>query len=174
MNLKTPAVLAAALTAGALALATATAVTAVPAPRVGTAMSGLRQPLPLPYDEAANADRQVAQARARARAEGKKLLIDLGGNWCPDCRVLAGVMALPEVSAFLRRHYVVVYVDVGRLDKNAQIARTYGVAKVTGVPALLVADPRSNRLLNPGRIFALTDARNMTPQALADWLAQWV
>jgi hypothetical protein len=78
------------------------------------------------------------------------------------------------VSAFLRRHYVVVYVDVGRLDKNAQIARAYGVPKVTGVPALLVVDPRTDRLLNAGRIFALTDARNMTPQALADWLAQWV
>jgi thiol:disulfide interchange protein len=134
----------------------------------------LPQPLPLPYDEAADADRQVAQAKARARAEGKRLLIDLGGNWCGDCRVLAGVMGLPEVSAFLRRHYVVVTVDVGRLDKNAQIARRYGIAQVTGVPALLVVDPRTDRLLNPGRIFALTDARHMTPQALADWLAQWV
>lgn len=163
----------AALALAALVLSTA-APAAVPAPRVNVGMNGLRQPLPLPYDETADADRQVAQAKARARAEGKKLLIDLGGNWCPDCRVLAGVMALPEVGAFLRRHYVVVYVDVGRLDRNAQIARAYGVPKVTGVPALLVVDPRTNRLLNPGRIFALTDARNMTPQALADWLAQWV
>lgn len=164
-----------AITALSLAgTATATATAAVPAPRIGVGMNGLRQPLPLPYDEAADAGRQVAQAKARARAEGKKLLIDLGGNWCADCRVLAGVMALPEVAAFLRRHYVVVYVDVGRLDKNAQIARVYGVPRVTGVPALLVVDPRTDRLLNAGRIFALTDARNMTPQALADWLAQWV
>lgn len=162
-----------ALAIAALSLS-ATAMAAAPAPRVSVGMNGLRQPLPLPYDEAADADRQVVQAKARARAEGKKLLIDLGGNWCPDCRVLAGVMALPEVSAFLRRHYVVVYIDVGRLDRNAQIARAYGVPKVTGVPALLVVDPRSDRLLNPGRIFALTDARNMTPQALADWLAQWI
>lgn len=133
-----------ALAIAALALSGAV-VAAVPAPRVNTGMSGLRQPLPLPYDEAASADRQVAQAKARARAEGKKLLIDLGGNWCPDCRVLAGAMTLPEVSAFLRRHYEVVYVDVGRLDKNAQIARAYGVPKVTGVPALLVVDPRTDR-----------------------------
>jgi thiol:disulfide interchange protein len=166
----------AALAIAALALVGAAVPTAaaVPAPRVAVGMSGLRQPLPLPYDETADADRQVAQARARARAEGKKLLIDLGGNWCADCRVLAGVMALPEVGAFLRRHYVVVYVDVGRLDRNAQAARAYGVPKVTGVPALLVVDPRTGRLLNPGRIFALTDARHMTPQALANWLAQWL
>jgi len=27
--------------------------------------------------------------------------------------------------------------------------------------------------LNPGKITALSDARHMTPQAIADWLAQW-
>ena len=112
----------------------ATDADAAPAPRVGIAsIDGLRQPLPLPYDEAADASRQVAQAKARARAEGKRLLIDLGGNWCPDCRVLAGIMALPEVAAFLRRHYVVVTVDVGRMDKNMHIPLHYGVGKVTGI-----------------------------------------
>jgi thiol-disulfide isomerase/thioredoxin len=156
-------------------LTSSLAFAAAPAPHVGVAsLDRLPQPLPLPYDEYADADRQVAQAKIRARAEGKRLLIDLGGNWCGDCRVLAGVMALPEVATFLRRHYVVVAVDIGRLDKNAQIAGHYGVARVTGVPALLVINPKTDRLLNPGRISALADARHMTPQALADWLAQWL
>jgi thiol-disulfide isomerase/thioredoxin len=164
------------ITLAAVLLASgATSAIAVPGPRVGIgSIDGLRQPLPLPYDEMANADRQVAAAKARARAEGKKLLIDLGGNWCPDCRVLAGIVALPEVDAFVRRHYVFVTVDVGRLDKNTQIARRYGIDRLKGVPALLVVDPKTDRLLNAGRIFALSDARHMTPQALADWLAQWV
>ncbi|WP_375293425.1 thioredoxin family protein [Novosphingobium sp. G106] len=161
--------------AAVLLAAGATSAIAGPGPRVSIAsIDGLHQPLPLPYDEAADADRQVAAAKARARAEGKKLLIDLGGNWCPDCRVLAGIIALPEVSAFVRRHYVFVTVDIGRLDKNTQIARHYGIDRLKGVPALLVVDPRSDRLVNADRIFALSDARHMTPQALADWLAQWV
>lgn len=174
MNLKTLLAALAALPLLSAPLIPASA-QAAPAPRVAiTSLDRLPQPLPLPYDETANADRQVAQAKARARTEGKKLLIDLGGNWCPDCRVLAGVMALPEVAAFIRRHYVVVTVDVGRMDKNLQIPRRYGVQKVAGVPALLVVDPRRDRLINGGRLFALADARHMTPQALADWLAQWV
>jgi hypothetical protein len=41
------------------------------------------------------------------------------------------------------------------------------------VPALLVIDPRTDKLLNRGRVSALADARSLTPQALADWLAQW-
>ncbi len=156
-------------------LPVATQASAASAPHVTvTGIDGLHQPLPLPYDESADADRQVAQARARAAAEGKHLLIDLGGNWCPDCRVLAGVLELPEIKAFVRRHYVVVTVDIGRFDKNAQIARTFGVTSLKGVPAVLIVDPKTNKLVNDGHLFALADARHMTPQALADWLAQWV
>lgn len=156
-------------------LAAASGAQAAPAPQVRIrSLQQLPQPLPLPYDEKADANRQIAQAKARARKEGKKLLIDLGGNWCPDCRVLAGVMQLPEIAAFLRAHYVIVTVDVGRMDKNQTIPRRYGVNKLAGVPAILVVDPMSDRLLNGRRLFALADARHMTPQALADWLAQWV
>lgn len=160
----------------ALSLLVAAPGHAAPSPRVSvTSIDGLAQPLPLPYDEKTDADRQVAAARAQAKKEGKTLLIDLGGNWCGDCRVLAGVMALPEIRTFVRRHYVVVTVDVGRFDKNDQIAAHYGIKdRLKGVPALLIVNPKTDRLLNDGHFFALADARHMTPQALADWLAQWV
>jgi thiol-disulfide isomerase/thioredoxin len=151
--------LAAALTAGSL--------TAAPAPKVD-----LPTPLPTPYDATADADKQVAAAAAKAKAAGKLLLIDLGGNWCGDCRVLAGIMRLPEVAAFVDKHYVVVTVDVGHMNKNLQIPHKYGVATVEGVPAILVVD-RHGKLRDTGHVAALADARSMNPQALADWLAQW-
>src|SRR5688572_15837279 len=117
----------------ALTLLPATPGSTARAPRVGAAtINDLRQPLPLPYDEKADANRQVAAAKARAKAEGKTLLIDLGGNWCADCRVLAGVFELPEVKAFLRQHYVVVTVDIGRFDRNGQIVRSYGITNLEG------------------------------------------
>jgi thiol-disulfide isomerase/thioredoxin len=148
---------------------------AVPAPHVrAQSFEQLAQPLPFPYDEGADAQAAVAKARARARAGHKLLLIDLGGNWCPDCRILAGTIELPEVSAFVHRHYELVTVDVGRFDKNLDVPAHYGITRrLEGVPSLLVVDPRSDRLLNAGRVAALADARSLTPQALADWLAQW-
>ena len=156
-------------------LAAASIGAAAPAPHVRAhSFDQLALPLPLPYDEGADAKAAVAKARARARVAHKLLLIDLGGNWCLDCRILAGTMDLPEVSAFVRRHYELVAVDIGRFDRNLDVPAHYGVTgRLEGVPALLVVDPRSNRLLNAGRVSALADARSMTPQALADWLAQW-
>ena len=97
----------------------------------------------------------------------------MGGNWCPDCRVLAGVLALPELKPFVERHFVIVDVDIGRYDKNLDIADRYGAHYDRGAPAILVVDPRHNRLINTGHTLALRDARHMTPQGLADWLAQW-
>jgi thiol-disulfide isomerase/thioredoxin len=162
--------------AAALVLALlAGAASAAPAPRMAvTSFAQLKTPLPYPYDEKADASAAVAAAKARALGHHKLLLIDLGGNWCPDCRVLAGTMAQPELRAFVDTHYEVVTVDVGRFDKNLQIPARYGIIKrLEGVPSVLVVDPASNKLIDAGHISALSDARHMTPQALADWLAQW-
>lgn len=160
----------------ALILALPSLAAAAPAPKMGIAsFAELSTPLPYPYDEAANADRDVARAKARARREHKLLLIDLGGNWCGDCRILSATMERPELKAFIDRRYVTVMVDVGRFNRNEQIPAHWSADEwKNGVPALLVVDPRSDKLLDAGHVAALEDARHMTPQALADWLAQWV
>jgi len=154
------------------------AAAAVPAPKVGIdSFAQLQTPLPYPYDEALSAqavDAAVAKARARAVKEKKLLLVELGGNWCGDCRIMAGTFERPEVKGFIDRHFETVVVDVGRFDKNLQVPAAYGITyRLNGVPALLVVDPKSNRLLDKGHESALEDARSMTPQALVDWLAQW-
>lgn len=175
MSVQIPRIAASALAALLIA---APAVAAVPPPKVGIeSFAQLKTPLPYPYDESLGAkatDAVVAKARARALKSKKLLLIDLGGNWCGDCRILTGTLERPEVKAFVDRHYELVTVDVGRFDKNLQVLAAYGITyRLNGVPALLVVDPRTNRLLDKGHESALEDARSMSPQALADWLAQW-
>jgi thiol-disulfide isomerase/thioredoxin len=126
-----------------------------------------------PYDASADAGKAVDAAFARAKKNGKRVLIDLGGNWCGDCIVLANIMQLPELRPFLAAHFEVVAVDVGRFDRNLQIPARFGITqRLEGVPSVIVAEP-DGRIVNPGRIAALADARSMTPQAIADWLAQW-
>ena len=126
-----------------------------------------------PYDEKANADAVVAAAFARAKKSHKLVLLDLGGNWCPDCVVLANVMRLPAMQKFMAAHYEFAAVDVGRFDKNLQIPARFGYTeRLKGVPTVLVATP-DGKLVNGGHVFALSDARHMTPQSLAAYLAEW-
>jgi thiol-disulfide isomerase/thioredoxin len=173
MRLPKTASVTAALMAAALTI-TAPALGATPLKAGIASFAELRTPLPYPYDEQADADAAVARARAAAKAHHKLLLIDLGGNWCGDCRVLAGVLELPSVKAFVDKHYELVTVDVGRFEHNLQVPARYGFnTRLKGVPTLLVVDPKTDRLLNPNDVFALSDAGSMSPQALADWLARW-
>jgi thiol-disulfide isomerase/thioredoxin len=144
-----------------------------PAPRLHAQTVDALAPLPLPYDEKADAAAAVAAARHRAIASHKLLLIDFGGNWCLDCRVLAGVVEQPEMRSFMQRHYEVVTVDSGRFDRNMNIPAHYGFKKVAGVPAVFIVDPKRDRLVNRRSVIALADARSMTPQGIADWLARW-
>lgn len=143
------------------------------APRVSIAnLQALPKPLPYPYDEKANAAEQVEKTFASAKKSGKRVLVDFGGNWCPDCRVLAGVMELPEVKAFVARHYEVVTVDVGRLDRNLALVERFGITRLAGVPTVVVAEANGTPL-NVTNSAELASARSMTPQGIADWLAQW-
>ena len=126
-----------------------------------------------PYDEHADADAAVAAAFARARADHERVLIDLGGNWCADCRILSAVMQLSQMRKFLAAHYEIVLVDVGRFDTNLQIPARFGIdRRLEGVPAVLIAEP-DGTLVNKDRIEGIDGAASMTPQAIADWLAEW-
>jgi thiol:disulfide interchange protein len=160
---------------GALAmLASMPASAGVTAPRVSVATIAALPSVPEhPYDENADVNHAVDAAFATARNEHKRVLIDLGGNWCADCRILAGIMELPDVRAFIAAHFVVVSVDVGRFNKNLQIPARFGITeRLAGVPSVLIATP-DGTLVDQGHVAALADARSMTPQAIVDWLASW-
>jgi thiol-disulfide isomerase/thioredoxin len=161
------------LALAALLLATP-AFAAVPAPKPSIAsLAELPVVIPQPYDEGANADAQVADAFARAKKSHKRVLIDLGGNWCPDCIILANFMKLPEMHRFMEAHYEIAAVDVGRFNKNLQIPARFGFTqRLKGVPTVLIATP-DGKLVNGDNVFATSDARHMTPQALADYLARY-
>jgi thiol-disulfide isomerase/thioredoxin len=145
------------------------------APHVAIAsINELPRPLPAPYDASADAHAQVEAALARARRSGKPVLIDFGANWCADCRVLAGVLELPEMKAWVGQKFELVQVDVGQFDRNLDIAKRFSRTPMQAIPAVFVIDAKTGKLRNGGAELALGDARTMSPQAIADWLAKWV
>jgi thiol-disulfide isomerase/thioredoxin len=150
-----------------------TAVAAESGPRVSVQdIQALPKPLPYPYDENADAAARLAKAFASAKKNGKRVLIDFGGNWCPDCRILAAVMDLPEVKSYVATHYEVVPIDVGRLNRNLELVQRFGISELAGVPTVVIAEADGTPL-NVTNATDLADARSMNPQSIADWLARW-
>ncbi|MCX5616001.1 thioredoxin family protein [Bombella sp. TMW 2.2559] len=142
-----------------------------PAPLPDISKMAAITPARAPYPPADLATKQVHEAFLTAARTNRRVLLDFGGNWCPDCRILAGIFAVPSVSLWLDEHFVVVPVNVGHFDTNMELTRQYGVT-IKAVPTVLVLTPQG-RLLNPDGTLALGSARQMTPQSVITLLNEW-
>ena len=84
----------------------------------------------------------VDAALARAAASGKRVLLAMGGNWCHDSRALAGWLETERFAALVAERYELVFVNVGLPQTgdghNLAVPRRFGLAELTGTPALLV------------------------------------
>src|SRR6187402_2657743 len=94
------------------------------------------------YPEASRAKGDIELALKEAKAGGKRVIVDFGGNWCGDCKVLDINLKKPENAALLKQRYVLVHVNVGDkgINSNFALAERYGIALKKGVPALAVLD----------------------------------
>lgn len=98
-----------------------------------------------PYDEKADAQAVVAQTMAQARNSGKNVLIVFGANWCPDCLRLDP--AIHDRNGKLGdERFNIIKVDVGRFDKNMDLARSYGNPVSKGIPGAAIVTPQGETL----------------------------
>jgi len=128
------------------------------------------QPNPHLYKADANAVQDIRQALAAAGKQHKNVLLDFGGNWCLDCHVLDNAFHQPRIAPLLNNNYVLVHVDVGRYEKNLDLAKKYHVDLEKGVPSLAVLDARGNVL------YATRDferARVMSEEDVIQFLDKW-
>lgn len=127
----------------ALALVTGSALAqdSVPAQAVqpAPAKPAAKEPAKPVYDEKADARADVKSAVAKAARDNKRVLIQWGANWCGWCIMLDKICTTDrEIATALRNEYEVVHVDIGRFDKNADLAAQYGADIKSGVPFLTV------------------------------------
>ncbi len=126
------------------------------------------------YPETTRAEADVSAALAAAAKSGKRVLVDFGGNWCGDCKVLDINLKKAENAAILERRYVLVHVNVGDkgIDSNFALAERYGIALKKGVPALAVLDA-TGRVLHAQKQGEFADMRSMDPKSVNDFLVKW-
>lgn len=124
------------------------------------------------YDEKANAQAEIREAVATATRQHKHIILDFGGNWCGDCQVLDIYFHRAPNDAILNTNYVLVDIDIGRMDKNVDVARKYDVPLQRGVPALAVLDDHG-RLLYSQKNGEFESMRRMNPDFVTQFLEKW-
>lgn len=131
-----------------------------------------RSARPGPFSAQADARKDLAAALAKARKDGKRVLLDFGANWCPDCLVLVKRLEDPAVRPFLEAHFHLVKVNIGSHDQNLDLVQEYGNPIEKGIPAVVVLDARG-KVLATTRGGELANARTSTPEEILAFLKQW-
>ncbi len=124
------------------------------------------------YSETADPKADIAAALTRARREHKRVILDFGGDWCPDCQVLDIYLRQPANAALLDQHFVLVHVWIGQMDQNIALAAKYGVPIAKGVPALAVLAP-DGRPVYSQQTGQFNDMRHMESASVTGFLERW-
>ena len=124
------------------------------------------------YDESADARQAISAAIVSATRTHKNVVLDFGANWCFDCHVLDEQMHKPELASIVEKNFVVVHIDVGRFDKNVDLATKYSIPLKKGIPALAVLDS-GGKLLYAQDQGQFEDARHMSYEDIKAFFVKW-
>jgi thioredoxin-related protein len=118
-----------------------------------------------PYDESGNGEAQLEAAKEEAKKNGRRVLVQLGGNWCHWCHRLEAVMRTEPFASFVPDHFTIVRIDT---RSNEDLVKQLAPSTNT-VPYLMVLDG--------GTVLAQQNTEpfegNDGPEMLLKWLKFW-
>ena len=124
------------------------------------------------YSDTADPKADIQAALVTAKKYHRNVILDFGGNWCGDCKVLDIYFHQAPNLQLLTDNFVLVHVNIGRYDKNLDVAEKYGIPLKKGVPALAVLN-QSGKLLQSQRTGEFENMRHMEPNSVTEFLTQW-
>jgi thioredoxin 1 len=124
------------------------------------------------YNEQADARAEIKEGLKKAAAEHKRVIVVFGANWCYDCRVLDAAFHREDLAAILIPNYEVVHVDIGKGEKNQDLAKKYEVPLSRGIPGLAVLDS-NGKLIYSQKNGEFENARALAPQDFLAFLNKW-
>ena len=124
------------------------------------------------YPDPSQAKADLAAAIKTAAQSHKRIIVDFGGDWCGDCQVLDIYFHNAENRPILESNFVLVHINIGRMDENLDIAEQYGIPVTLGVPALAVLSEKG-KLLYGQRGGEFKSMRRMESSEVTKFLVQW-
>jgi len=123
------------------------------------------------FDPSRDAAADIQNAVAEARSTGRRVLLDVGGEWCIWCRRLDTLFTVhPELEKYREAHYVVVKVNWSPENKNEKVLSRY--PPVSGYPHLFVLGA-DGTLLHSQNTGELEKGKGHDPEKVMAFLRAW-
>lgn len=123
------------------------------------------------YDAARDADADLAEAKKIAARDGRRILLVVGGDWCPWCRAISRYFAEnTSVRDILSEAYVIQKVNVSDEKSNTGFLDPYPA--IRAYPHLFVLDA-GGTLLHSSDTGVFESGRAYDERKMVAFFEQW-
>ena len=143
----------------------------VPAPGQSGRQPGALYTPVTKFDPARDAAQDIRDALIEATRTNRRVLLDVGGEWCIWCKRLDSLMVRDStLSAYLAAKYVAIKVNYSRENKNEEVLSRF--PKIKGYPHLFVLDAKGT-LLHSQDTGTLEKGKGHDPEKVMEFLKRW-
>ena len=130
------------------------------------------KPAPGLYPANTDANKEIQEALTRAASEHKRVFLVFGADWCYDCHVLDHALHEGEAGKIVSEKFLLVHINIGEGEKNADLVKQYQIPLDKGVPAVAVLNADGKLLYSSGQ-GEFEAARRMLKKDLVVFLKRW-
>jgi thiol:disulfide interchange protein len=123
------------------------------------------------YDPKRDADQDIRDASAEARRSNRRVLLEVGGEWCSWCHTFDNFFeAHPDLVMLREKNFVTVKINFSEENPNKEVLGRY--APIPGYPHVFVLDADGN-LLHSQDTSALEEGKSYNLERLTTFLTYW-
>ena len=135
------------------------------------AVAAAQSPITQRFDPARDPQRDLWAATDEARAQHKRILLDIGGEWCGWCRLLDRTIAGDlQLSEFVTSHFVIVKVNFSEENPNKEFLSCFPF--IFAYPHLFVLDS-DGRLLHSQMTDVFETGGQLDAKRLLEFFQRW-
>lgn len=123
------------------------------------------------FDPTRDSAKDIADAVKLATKQKKRILLDVGGNWCSWCHKLDDLFKGDKEIASMLKKYVVVKVNFSQENKNEAVLSKYPA--ISGYPHIFVLE-KDGKLLHSQDTGLLESGDHHDPAKVKEFLNKWV
>ena len=123
------------------------------------------------YDPKRDADQDIRDAVAEAKRTNRRILLEVGGDWCSWCHTFDNFFeAHSDLIALREKNFITVKINFSEENPNKEVLSRY--SPIPGYPHIFVLDSEG-KLLHSQNTSALESGKSYDLERLTVFLKYW-
>lgn len=123
------------------------------------------------YDPTSNPEKDIENAIAEAGRTGKRILLEVGGEWCSWCHIMDRYFDQnPKLLEFREKKFVTVKINFSQENENKKLLSRYPA--ISGYPHIFVLDT-NGKLLHSEETGQLESGKSYDLEKFFSFLKKW-